>query len=214
MKPGGASISLPTSEALLFSSRVQVDGEGSEQLDGREGELCRELTTNNHDPASQTSWTDSALSRITADTPLRPAHGEDLRAVAAAVSALSSPAPPPGDGEHVRASTQNQALSALLFLYRDLLESQLELDGVVRARTPQVSECRAEWAWQWVFPQQKRWCDKESGVQGRHHIDPSVVQKAVKRALLEAGVTKAASCHTKTYERFRTCWATRTSVLP
>ena len=38
--------------------------------------------------------------------------------------------------------------------------------------------------------------DKESGVQGRHHIDPSVVQKAVKRALLEAGVTKAASCHT------------------
>jgi hypothetical protein len=23
-----------------------------------------------------------------------------------------------------------------------------------------------EWAWQWVFPQQKRWCDKESGVQG------------------------------------------------
>jgi site-specific recombinase XerC len=53
-----------------------------------------------------------------------------------------------------------------------------------------------EWAWQWVFPQQRRWCDKESGVQGRHHIDPSVVQKAVKRALLEAGVTKAASCHT------------------
>ena len=37
--------------------------------------------------------------------------------------------------------------------------------------------------------------DKESGIQGRHHIDPSVVQKAVKRALLEAGVTKAASCH-------------------
>ena len=37
-----------------------------------------------------------------------------------------------------------------------------------------------EWAWQWVFPQQNRWRDRESGTQGRHHLDPSVVQKAVK----------------------------------
>jgi len=47
-----------------------------------------------------------------------------------------------------------------------------------------------------VFPQQNRWRDGESGTQGRHHLDPSVVQGAVKRAVLEAGVTKAASCHT------------------
>jgi integron integrase len=53
-----------------------------------------------------------------------------------------------------------------------------------------------EWAWQWVFPQQNRWRDRESGNQGRHHLDPSVVQKAVKRAMAEAGVSKAASCHT------------------
>jgi hypothetical protein len=36
--------------------------------------------------------------------------------------------------EQVSASTQNQALAALLFLYRDLLERDLEIDGVVRAR--------------------------------------------------------------------------------
>ena len=53
-----------------------------------------------------------------------------------------------------------------------------------------------EWAWQWVFPEQNRWRDKESDAQGRHHLDPSVVQKAVKRAVAEAGVTKQASCHT------------------
>lgn len=47
-----------------------------------------------------------------------------------------------------------------------------------------------------MFPQQNRWHDKESGAQGRHPIDPSLVQKAVKRALAAAGVTKAASCHT------------------
>jgi integrase len=39
--------------------------------------------------------------------------------------------------EQVSASTQNQALAALLFLYRNLLERELELDGVVRARTRQ-----------------------------------------------------------------------------
>ena len=188
----------------------------------------------------------------------------------------------------VSAPTQNQALAALLFLYRELLERDLELEGVVRARTrrrlPVVlseAEVRAvrqrlegeaalvvgllygsglrlmealrlrvkdldvqrreltvrdgkdrltllpqslvpelqehlrrvrqlhqgdlaagwgrvvmpyalarkypkadrEWAWQWVFPQQNR-------------LDPSVVQKAVKRAVAEAGLTKAASCHT------------------
>jgi len=35
----------------------------------------------------------------------------------------------------VSPSTQNQALAALLFLYRELLERDLELDGIVRART-------------------------------------------------------------------------------
>jgi integron integrase len=53
-----------------------------------------------------------------------------------------------------------------------------------------------EWAWQWVFPQQKRWRDRDSRSQGRHHLDPSVVQKAVKRAVAEAGVSKQASSHT------------------
>jgi integrase len=37
----------------------------------------------------------------------------------------------------VNTSTQNQALSALLFLYRELLERDLDLEGVVRARKPQ-----------------------------------------------------------------------------
>ncbi len=39
--------------------------------------------------------------------------------------------------EEVNASTQNQALSALLFLYRELLERDLNLEGLVRARKPQ-----------------------------------------------------------------------------
>ena len=54
----------------------------------------------------------------------------------------------------------------------------------------------AEWAWQWVFPQKKRWKNREKGEEGRHHLDPSIVQKAVKKAVLLSGLSKHASCHT------------------
>lgn len=37
----------------------------------------------------------------------------------------------------VSASNQNQALAALLFLYRELLNQDLDLEGLVRARTRQ-----------------------------------------------------------------------------
>ncbi len=47
-----------------------------------------------------------------------------------------------------------------------------------------------------MFPQQKRWRDPATGHQGRHHLDPSVAQKAVKCAVAAAGVSKAASCRT------------------
>lgn len=205
---------------------------------------------------------------------------------------------------HVSASTQNQALSALLFLYRELLERDLDLEGVVRARTKRrlpvvlseaevravrqklegdpalvvgllygsglrlmealrlrvqdldferkeltvrdgkggkdrrallpASQCEAlqghlehvrrlhlqdlaagwgavalpyalarkyrhadrQWGWQWVFPQRNRWKDAASGQEGRHHLDPSVVQKAVKQAVQRAGINKPAGCHT------------------
>ena len=204
----------------------------------------------------------------------------------------------------VSASTQNQALSALLFLYRELLERDLDLEGVIRARTRvrlpvvmSVEEVRevlerldgaealvagllygaglrlmealrlrvkdldfqrlqitvrqgkggkdrrtmlpalvakrlqdhlqvvrelhrqdladgygrvrlpyalarkyphapVEWAWQWVFPQQHRWHDTQTAEQGRHHLDPSVIQKAVRRAVLASGISTPATCHT------------------
>ena len=204
----------------------------------------------------------------------------------------------------VSASTQNQALSALLFLYRELLERDLDLEGVIRARTRRrlpvvlseaevravrqelegdpalvvgllygsglrlmealrlrvqdldferkeltvrdgkggkdrrtllpASQCEAlnrhlqnvrrlhqqdlaagwgavmlphalarkyrnadrQWGWQWVFPQRNRWKDSATGKEGRHHLDPSLVQKAVKQAVGRAGLTKHAGCHT------------------
>lgn len=52
-----------------------------------------------------------------------------------------------------------------------------------------------EWGWQWVFPQANRWRNPSSGEQGRHHLDPSLIQKAVRRAVLSAGISKPATCH-------------------
>ncbi|MBA3882160.1 MAG: integron integrase [Chthoniobacterales bacterium] len=57
-----------------------------------------------------------------------------------------------------------------------------------------------ELGWQYLFPAARRslWKDELSGAarEGRHHLDESYLQRAVKRGLREAGINKAASCHT------------------
>ena len=53
-----------------------------------------------------------------------------------------------------------------------------------------------EWGWQYVLPSTKRSIDPRSGVERRHHLSPSMVQKAFKRAVRKAGITKPASPHT------------------
>lgn len=47
-----------------------------------------------------------------------------------------------------------------------------------------------------VKQQNRRWVNHRTGEQGRYHLDDSVIQKAIKRAVNEAGITKRASCHT------------------
>jgi integron integrase len=51
------------------------------------------------------------------------------------------------------------------------------------------------WGWQWMFPASSRWKD-QTGLQRRHHLHESVVQRAVKNAVREAGVDKRVTCHT------------------
>jgi integron integrase len=206
---------------------------------------------------------------------------------------------------HVSASTQNQALAAILFLYRHVLERQLEsIETIVRARRPKhlptvltraevraligklngtlkliaillygsgmrLLEClrlrvkdvefgssrivvrdakgrmdrvaplpivlRAalasclsrvkrlhekdlaggigrvflpdalarkypgadrDWGWQWLFPAEHRSRDPRTQVERRHHLHESVIQRAVKQAVRDLGISRAASCHT------------------
>ncbi len=53
-----------------------------------------------------------------------------------------------------------------------------------------------DWAWQWAFPATRRYFDRESGQRRRHHLHETVIQNAVRRAVLASGIPKRATCHT------------------
>ena len=53
-----------------------------------------------------------------------------------------------------------------------------------------------EWPWQWVFPATRHYVDTVTGQRRRHHLHESVLQRAVREAVLKAGIPKPASCHT------------------
>ena len=53
-----------------------------------------------------------------------------------------------------------------------------------------------ETGWQYVFPAKKRSIDPRSGREMRHHVLETGLQKAVKRAVTQAGIHKKAGCHT------------------
>lgn len=52
------------------------------------------------------------------------------------------------------------------------------------------------WSWQWIFPATRTYKDPESGQRRRHHIHETVLQRAVKEAVIRSGIHKPASCHT------------------
>ena len=53
-----------------------------------------------------------------------------------------------------------------------------------------------EWPWQWVFPATRTYVHPETGQRRRHHLHETVVQNAVRRAVLASGISKRATCHT------------------
>jgi integron integrase len=52
------------------------------------------------------------------------------------------------------------------------------------------------WLWQYVFPASKRSIDPRSGIERRHHLSETILQRAVKHAIQRAGIRKRGSCHT------------------
>lgn len=83
---------------------------------------------------------------------------------------------------NVAASTQNQALNALIFL-----------PYALERKYPNAAR---QWAWQYLFPASSTAIDPRSGKTRRHHLGESAIQRPVKLAVLAAGIDKHGSCHT------------------
>lgn len=78
---------------------------------------------------------------------------------------------------------------------QDLSEGfgEVYLPGALAAKYPNAGR---ETGWQYVFPGRKRSVDPRSGRERRHHVLESGLQKAMKAAVLRAGIHKRATCHT------------------
>ena len=53
-----------------------------------------------------------------------------------------------------------------------------------------------EWNWQFMFPGRGLSKDPRSEVIRRHHVDPSAINKAIKKVVRQANITKKVSAHT------------------
>jgi integron integrase len=53
-----------------------------------------------------------------------------------------------------------------------------------------------QWPWFWLFPSDHETTDPRNGIVRRHHIYEQGIQRAIKRAVLAAKLTKPASTHT------------------
>jgi integron integrase len=54
----------------------------------------------------------------------------------------------------------------------------------------------SEWGWQYVFPAGSYSVDPRSGAERRHHVDEKLLQRAMKKAVQAAGLSKPATPHT------------------
>lgn len=68
----------------------------------------------------------------------------------------------------------------------------VEMPGALARKYPNAE---FEWGWQYVFPASKFSADPRSGVIRRHHLYETSVQKAVRRAALEAGIVRPTGPH-------------------
>ncbi len=68
----------------------------------------------------------------------------------------------------------------------------VELPAALGRKYPNAGR---DWAWQWVFPATRTYLEPRTRQHRRHHLHESAVQRAVREAVLRAGIAKPASCH-------------------
>jgi integron integrase len=88
---------------------------------------------------------------------------------------------------------RKQLLKARLLHQQDLQEG-FGTVGLPYALARKLPGAQRDWAWQYVFPAGKRSRDPRSGIEQRHHLHESVLQKAVVAAMRKS-TTKRGTCH-------------------
>lgn len=78
---------------------------------------------------------------------------------------------------------------------RDIVEGfgRVYLPFALERKYPNANR---EWGWQYLFPAARRSKDPRSGIERRHHLNPEVLQRAIKNAVRAANIVKPASVHT------------------
>ena len=72
-------------------------------------------------------------------------------------------------------------------------EGHVKLPGSLERKLGAASQ---KWLWQWVFPATRRFRVRNTKAEQRYHIHPTVIQRAVRRAVIGARLSKRATCHT------------------
>ncbi len=95
---------------------------------------------------------------------------------------------------------------------KDLLAGAgfVELPYALARKYPRAA---SSWPYQWVFPAARTYLDAPTLQRRRHHLHQTVVQRAVRQAVLAAGINKPASCHTFRTVSQRTCSKTATTSV-
>jgi integron integrase len=109
-----------------------------------------------------------------------------------------------GKGEKDRVTMLPQSLRPALAEHLSRVRALHQADltrGAGRVALPDALERKCpsagkEWPWQWVFPAARLYEDRVAGERRRHHADESVLQRAVREAVLRSGIVKRATCHT------------------
>ena len=69
----------------------------------------------------------------------------------------------------------------------------VELPGALHRKYPNAGR---EWIWQWVFPATRTYYHVQTGQRRRHHLHETVLQRAIRQAARQVGLSKHVTSHT------------------
>ena len=78
--------------------------------------------------------------------------------------------------------------------HRADLRLGVRVTGIGEALRRKYPNADTEWPWRYLFPATRTFRDA-GGIRRRHHLHESVMARAMKAAVADAGLTKRATCH-------------------